>query len=521
MADVNKITGLTQLQQAVIDKDVKKIKKLVYKGKSIFETGDGFYTSFTKKYHRVEDSSKYIYDNPLTLSLKTGLDTVGFLETDANIFKYLLLTKKKEDEGSLLSSLQVIINTGNAAAIEYFLSDKDFMKELHREKDGGKLRIADMLRYKNHEFIFSDLLGKGLFDNLFSKFTVARNNGSSRYAEPYENIINYAVKDEWQLDSIELLLNRIKKENIIITYKKNTFLEVIKQGNNELLEILMKNNFFPDDLDSFEKIENPEMMKTVLKYYPEVFLLSNEDGSNLLDIAIKNKNNELISFLQGFDCFEKANDQIKENQDQENLSELFDILNNEDLNNENKIALSKPLINQSPDLIDQLFNSEKKVLEILSQDNYGFKLEIIEFLLDNLQDKNLINKKCEHKGTNLLFEFIKVKVSDIQESRFDDGFYRRDMDDLCVSVGLMIDAGADVSAKDKYGWTILDKLSNAGDDDSPLVKLLLINGAEYNKQFSSKFNGVQFKQAKRKGLQGKEASKRHSFDIKRATVKKS
>ncbi len=50
------------------------------------------------------------------------------------------------------------------------------------------------------------------------------------------------------------------------------------------------------------------------------------------------------------------------------------------------------------------------------------------------------------------------------------------------TLDLLLDSGADPDLTDKRGWTVLDRLAEKGDRDSPIVQRLIVAGGQYQKQ---------------------------------------
>src|SRR5690606_10285643 len=49
-------------------------------------------------------------------------------------------------------------------------------------------------------------------------------------------------------------------------------------------------------------------------------------------------------------------------------------------------------------------------------------------------------------------------------------------------IDLLLDLGADPDLTDARGWTVLDRLAEKNDRDSPVVQRLIVGGAQYQKQ---------------------------------------
>src|SRR5690606_5537801 len=49
-------------------------------------------------------------------------------------------------------------------------------------------------------------------------------------------------------------------------------------------------------------------------------------------------------------------------------------------------------------------------------------------------------------------------------------------------IDLLLDMGADPDLTDARGWTVLDRLAEKNDRDSPVVQRLIVGGGQYNKQ---------------------------------------
>lgn len=101
----------------------------------------------------------------------------------------------------------------------------------------------------------------------------------------------------------------------------------------------------------------------------------------------------------------------------------------------------------------------------------------------------------DHVGRNLVHYAVKKKHAQMLDlliaSRADlnardaDGIspillavQARDVD----MVDRLLDAGADPDQTDDAGWTLLDRLAQAGDRDSPVVQRLIVGGGAYKKQ---------------------------------------
>ncbi len=85
-------------------------------------------------------------------------------------------------------------------------------------------------------------------------------------------------------------------------------------------------------------------------------------------------------------------------------------------------------------------------------------------------------------GETILFRLAMMPYRQRSDEQ-DDMAKRTDLADF------LIEYGADPHVTDKRDWTILDRLSMHGDENSPMVKLLYAHGAGYHKQISPKFSG--------------------------------
>ncbi len=494
MSKTSKKTGLTELQEAVLSKNADKVDILVNdKNQSIFETGNGYYTPLMGGISPVKKTSEFLNESPIEMAYSLSEGKPIF-----HIFDILIDDYKEDTSHSTGNFFGRVVNTNDDEFIAKLLESANFKDNLNKASIFDLVLIMNKIESTKR---FKDVLKSGAVDKTFDDFIsevwdyIDRNDVSSGYS-----IIHYAVYSGWDAMKLEALLDHNPNSGLD---KEKLLPLAIDIGNLDNIKKLIDKGLYEIDIDKFATIQDAQVLDILCKHDPEILTAKNDNGQNILDLAVEARNHLVIRYFNGSDL---ENSKFLETElDNEILDsaklidsyDLYKVLSDTSVDIEDRIQLAGELIKKDETLITRLFSSQKETTDWFCGRDL-LQPEAIKFLLESLVDKELLNNKATFSGTNLLDLYIEKRLS-CPSVLLDNGFYRKEMHDVSVIVDILIENGADVNVQDKFGWTILDKLSAKGDDESPLVKLLLMNDAKYNKQFSVKFNNISIK--KRRSLE--------------------
>lgn len=198
------------------------------------------------------------------------------------------------------------------------------------------------------------------------------------------------------------------------------------------------------------RLEAPEAFNAALAA-PDIGM-ADQNGNNVLHALVRTQNAFMIL---------KVLDRAPELLHQKNkygMTPLAELCRRADrppfFMNEKFIATAKIMVVKGADPSVAGENGRTLLHHAIAQEKTSF----VEFLFDRKIDPNLLDKD----GKAALHLAIEKNSTAL--------------------VDLLLDRGADPDLTDPRGWTVLDRLAEKGDRDSPVVQRLIVAGGQYQKQ---------------------------------------
>jgi len=163
------------------------------------------------------------------------------------------------------------------------------------------------------------------------------------------------------------------------------------------------------------------------------------------------------------------------------------------------------LVEKDSQLLFSLNAQKQNVIHHLITSENSNSLRILEGFKDVIAENPELLEQKDIEGYTPLASMAKKAIVFNKQFDFQEQAMRVDKMDVLLSLG------ANPSAVDNKGWTILDRFCQKGDEGSPLVKLLIVQGGCYQKQFSTLFTQVasSFKSAPQPNVSLMKVQKHH------------
>ena len=120
-------------------------------------------------------------------------------------------------------------------------------------------------------------------------------------------------------------------------------------------------------------------------------------------------------------------------------------------------------------------------------DRWNMNLSTIEHFFKKSEAAHMALNTKDNQGETPLFRLALLGVKRHKDNQKNID-YKDDMVKRTDVADLMVSYGASVNVTDKRDWTILDRLSQYEENNSPMVKLLTAHGAGFHKQISPLFS---------------------------------
>lgn len=206
-----------------------------------------------------------------------------------------------------------------------------------------------------------------------------------------------------------------------------------------------------------------EALKIIFKARPDLVHQKNAEGKNPVMVALERGNKSALRAMKSYRA-------PLHYTDKNGGTALHSIVNSA-----SDTAYKKTLVDAVhaywPELVTEQDDSGDTVFHTLAKRAAKGDAELLEHFIGKLKDASILEKRNKDGHTALFAAAT-----------------GRDGDDRLAVADLLLDAGARPDAEDKRGWTPLDRLSERGELDTPMVKRLLTGGGSYKKQLAADFN---------------------------------